>query len=179
MIVTRLALLDELLDARAEALAGDLTAYRNHAYRVVNFFSALAPSSDSQSTEKLAIATAFHDLGIWTARTLDYLSPSMQLARAYLANARRGDWVAEIDEMILWHHKLTPRRDARSSLTEPFRRADLVDLTRGVLRSGLPRALVRELYEAFPDAGFHLRLARLVCARVVRHPLSPLPMVRL
>lgn len=42
MIITQIALLDELLEARADMLAGDMTAYRNHAYRVINFFHALA-----------------------------------------------------------------------------------------------------------------------------------------
>lgn len=144
-----------------------------------NFFHALAPSSDPRVAEKVAIATAFHDLGIWTAGTLDYLPPSMELARAYLSKASRVEWVEEIDEMILWHHKLTPRRASRSRLAEPFRRADLADFSMGALRSGLPRSLVRERHAAFPDAGFHARLVKLVCARVVRHPLSPLPMMRL
>jgi hypothetical protein len=179
MQITRVALLDELLEAQADALGGDLTAYRNHGYRVINFFHALAPSSGSQVAEKVAIATAFHDMGIWTAGTLDYLPPSMDLARRYLSKGNRSDWAEEIDEMILWHHKLTPQRATRSALVEPFRRADLADFSMGALRSGLPRSLVRELYAAFPDAGFHPRLGRLLCARLVRHPLSPLPMLRL
>ena len=69
----------------------------------------------------------------------------MELARTYLSGASRSDWIEEIDEMILWHHVLTPRRGARSELTAPFRRADLADFSMGALRSGLPRSLVRDL----------------------------------
>jgi hypothetical protein len=179
VIITRVPLLDELLHARADALGADLAAYRNHAYRVLNLCTALTSDTSATVAEKIAIATAFHDLGIWTARTLDYLPPSIALARSYLAGARRAEWAEEIDAMILWHHKLTPHRGAPDSLVEPFRRADLVDVTAGGVRFGLPRELVRELYAAFPDAGFHLRLLKLSCARFLRHPLHPLPMFRL
>ena len=80
--------------------------------------------------------------------------------------------------MIFWHHKLTPSRTPHA-LVEPFRRADLVDVTFGKVRFGLPRTLVRELYDAFPDAGFHRKLVRLSCANLMRHPLAPLPMLKL
>jgi HD superfamily phosphodiesterase len=31
--------------------------------------------------EKIAAAAVFHDLGIWTDRTFDYIAPSIALAR--------------------------------------------------------------------------------------------------
>src|SRR5712671_5378177 len=58
--------------------------------------------------EKIAVATAFHDLGIWTDGTFDYLGPSVRLARAYLTECGHPEkWVAEVERMILEHHELS------------------------------------------------------------------------
>jgi hypothetical protein len=40
--------------------------------------------------EKIAIAGVFHDLGIWTNKTFDYIAPSVVLAREYLAARGMG-----------------------------------------------------------------------------------------
>jgi hypothetical protein len=66
MLLAEIATLDTILQGHAAALGRDFTAYRNHAYRVANF--CLAPDRAMQ-IEKVAIAAAFHDLGIWTAAT--------------------------------------------------------------------------------------------------------------
>jgi hypothetical protein len=49
----------------------------------------------------------------------------------------------------------------------------------GVVTFGLSRKLVRDLYAAWPDAGFHKTLVCLELKRLRTHPWSPLPMVRL
>jgi hypothetical protein len=165
------------LGAHAVALGNDFTAYRNHAYRVANFCIAQTPGDPS--LEKVAIAAAFHDLGIWTDRTFDYLPPSVENARAWLEASGRSGWSAEISAAILWHHKLTRYREGPGPLVEAFRRADCIDVTRGLATFGLPRLYVREVLAAWPNAGFHKRLLQLGMARLRTHPLSPLPMVKL
>ena len=75
----RLPTLDAVLGAHAAALGRDFDGYRNHAYRVANLCLAQSPPS-ALDVEKIAIAAAFHDLGIWTDRTFDYLEPSVRLA---------------------------------------------------------------------------------------------------
>ncbi len=89
MLETRVVLLDEVLSAHAGALGADFEGYRNHAYRVANFCLALTSTSttagDEERIAKIALAAAFHDLGIWTDATFDYLPPSNRLAKAYLA----------------------------------------------------------------------------------------------
>jgi len=94
---------------------------------------------------KFAIAAAFHDLGIWTDATFDYLKPSVGLAVAHLRDTDRESWIPEVSEMILEHHKLSPYRRDPHSLVEPFRRADWVDVSRGLLRFGLSRTTERGL----------------------------------
>ncbi|WP_256591068.1 MULTISPECIES: hypothetical protein [unclassified Pseudomonas] len=64
---------DEILTSFALAVGTDLQGYRNHIYRVLNFYCAL--SGTEQPGEAVQIAAAFHDLGIWTDNTLDYLPP--------------------------------------------------------------------------------------------------------
>ena len=128
--------------------------------------------------EKIAIAVAFHDLGIWTDHTFDYLQPSVRLAGAWLAAAGRAAWTPEIAEMILNHHKVTRYRTNAGWLVEPFRRSDWIDVTRGALTFGLPRTLIADLYERWPSAGFHKRLVQLELGHLRKHPLNPLPVFR-
>ena len=176
-MLTALPTLDALLDTHAAALGADAIGYRHHAYRVANFYWLLAPG-DADALEKLSIALAFHDLGIWTAGTFDYLPPSRQLACAHLQANGREAWRDEIDAMINAHHRIrTLPADTQASV-EAFRRADWIDVSRGVRRFGLPRAAVREVIAAFPNAGFHRRLAMLTLQQWRRHPLDPLPMMR-
>jgi len=186
MLLTEIATLDGLLQAHAAALGGDFTAYRNHTYRVVNLCAALSsdrpsggPSSDPGQLEKMAIAAAFHDLGIWTDGTFDYLRPSVRLAQEHLVQTGKEAWSPEITEMILEHHKISAWRGDPNWLVEPFRRADWVDVTLGLRTFGLPRSLLRDIFAAWPGAGFHKRLLQLELKRLRTHPWNPLPMVRL
>jgi hypothetical protein len=178
-IVDSDTLLDELFAESAEAIGADLVAYRNHAYRVFNLCLAMCPA-EARATErpKIAIAAHYHDVGIWTDGTFDYLAPSAARALSYLERSGRDDWSAEISQMIVEHHKVRPFRAKQGHLVEAFRRADWIDVTLGVRRFGLARSLVRELRSAFPNAGFHARLIELGGRRLRSHPLNPLPMVR-
>lgn len=178
MILTKVALLDELLHQYSSELGKDFDAYRNHTYRVLNFCSALS-TDDPEPLQKMAIAAAFHDLGIWTDKTFDYLPPSERLARAYLDQKGNTEWAPEIGSMIQEHHKIRQYQPDPSGLIEAFRRADLIDVSRGVISFGLPRELLREIFSAFPNAGFHKCLGQLAIKRLLSHPLSPLPMLRL
>ncbi|MFA9218357.1 MAG: hypothetical protein ACEQSK_14815 [Sphingomonadaceae bacterium] len=177
MILNKVAPLDDLLALHAEAIGRDLPGYRNHAYRVLNFCLALSTESPDRIA-KIATAVAFHDLGIWTHHTFDYLPPSDVLVRDWLHQHGDPTWCDEVSAMIQLHHKFTPCAADAGPLAEAFRRADWVDVTHGVIAHGLPRALLREVFAAFPDAGFHLLLLKLSFKRVLSHPLHPLPMMR-
>ncbi len=177
MLLERLDPLDRVLETHAVELGGDFTAYRNHTYRVVNFCMALAPCADN-ALEKIALAAAFHDLGIWTAHTFDYLPPSIDLACTHLACAGHADWRDNVAGMIREHHKVRTFRGADAELIEPFRRADWMDVSLGVLSFGLPRARIREIRAKWPDVGFHQRLAQLTLNRWRTHPLSPIPALK-
>lgn len=176
--LARIETIDALLDAHAAEIGRDMTLYRHHAYRVANLALFLA-GTGGDTVEKVAIAAALHDIGIWTERTFDYLDPSERVATAHLARTGRTAWTAEVVAMIAWHHKATPCREYPMWLVEPFRRADWIDVTRGAFAFGVPRRWIADLYRRWPGAGFHRRLVRLTLERARRHPLSPLPMLRL
>ena len=177
-IVSAFPALAAILEGYADALGSDFLPYRNHACRVANLCAAgVAPSTDA--LDKIAIAAAFHDLGIWTDQTFDYLVPSARLAIAHLEAIDRADWIPEIAAMIFNHHKVTPLREHPEWLVEPFRRADWIDVTGGLFTRGATRRLGKALYATWPGAGFHRRLLALEAAHLRAHPLNPLPFFRL
>ena len=81
--------------------------------------------------------------------------------------------------MIADHHKITPSSASPDSLVEPFRRADWIDVTRGLRTFGVPRPFIESVFARWPSTGFHWRLVTLTLERLRTHPLSPLPMVKL
>lgn len=171
-------ILDAILESWRVPLGEDLVAYKNHCYRVLNFCLALCGES-AETTSKVSIAVAFHDLGIWADNTFDYLGPSKQLAREHLAKTNQDGWCEEIEAMIEQHHKLGRYKANPGWLVEPFRKADWIDVSRGMLKFGLSSTFVTGALLKFPNAGFHKRLIELTMKRLKTHPFSPLPMMRL
>ena len=175
--LTAVRRVDAILDRYAAKLGAAHAGYRNHACRVATFCLALLPAGGDVEA-KVAVAAAFHDLGIWTDGTFDYLDPSVRLASAYLAHEHQPAWTADVSAMIANHHSLRPVATRAGVLVEAFRRADWVDVSLGLRRFGLTGSFIRSTYEAFPSAGFHRRLVSLALTRLRSHPLDPLPMVR-
>ncbi|MES2460578.1 MAG: HD domain-containing protein [Armatimonadota bacterium] len=91
--------IDRLLEQWRPNLGADFLPYRNHVYRVFNLSCRLA-SATEEDTEKLAIAAAFHDIGIWMDKTFDYLEPSSRRALDYLEQVDRQDWSESIHQII-------------------------------------------------------------------------------
>jgi len=177
-VVPKSILLDDLFTDYQQVLGVDYDAYRNHCLRVFNFCLALA-ADNPDAEDKIAIASFFHDIGIWTENTFDYLTPSQLLARRYLEQTNRASWCDEIEAMIGEHHKLTKYQLNPSWLVEPFRKADWIDVTGGLLRFKLPDDFVTDVIYGFPNAGFRKKLVELSLNRLKTHPFSPLPMIKL
>lgn len=169
-------LIEDVLEKYEPALGDDLRKYRNHVYRV--FYNCLMRDRRRAEEDKYAIAAVFHDLGIWTADTLDYLPPSKAMARDYLHAIGRPEWTDEVLLMIQWHHKVRPYRGRFSRSVETFRKADWADVSLGFLSFGLPRKQLMANRLRFPTEGFHLFLLRRIVRNFFSHPLRPLPMFR-
>jgi hypothetical protein len=170
-VVAEHPIVDTVLNRHRNALGDDLSAYRNHVYRCLTYHQLLLGFSIPDAA---ALAWATHDLGIWTAGTLDYLAPSADLAAAYADEFGIAD-VDQLRALVTEHHRLRPLDDR---VTETFRQADLIDVSHGVLRHGIGRAAIRAAVNTLPYNGFHLFLAKGLTGYAVRHPLRPLPMMR-
>lgn len=179
MLITHLPTLEHVLDQHADAIGRDRPAYSNHIYRMINFTLALLGSEpDEETLEKLAIAGAFHDIGVWADRTFDYLDPSERRAMDYLDQIGKPEWKREIGLMVQQHHKITALPAEAGVLAEAFRKADWVDVLHGLVSCGIPRATFKEVFARFPDAGFHLLLLKVSGKRLLTHPWSPVPILR-
>jgi hypothetical protein len=177
-IVDHHPVIEEVLDAWSPSLARARDPYGGHVYRVFNYARRVfgSPSHD----DDFAVASVFHDLGIWSDRTFDYLAPSSARAAHYLCARDPAASTELVVDVIENHHSLRRVRGGVAPLAaDAFRRADYVDLSRGFLRAGMDRAFVREVIAAFPYRGFHGVLSRTAFAWFLRHPLRPLPMLRL
>lgn len=173
-MITQNTRIDSILGSHAAAIGADMEKYRNHVYRMFNFSLYF---NKGQDAELLAIAAAFHDIGIWTDKTFDYLKPSIKLALEY-ANAHPELYISpeKLALVIDYHHKIT--RVKLNDTAEHFRRADITDLTFGLIRFGMPKAIYKEAKALFPIKGFHWKLVKLTLKQLTVNPLKPLPMFK-
>lgn len=172
----QIPLLDSILDEWKQTIGKDFEGYKNHVYRMVNFCFALNPCSEEER-EKVVIAAAFHDIGLWAGNTLDYIPPSIPPAIEYLKRRGLENWTTEISLMISEHHKVRPYTGA-FPLVEIFRKGDLVDFSLGMVKFGLPVEYINKVKAEIPNAGFHANLIRLSAKWFIKHPLNPAPMMK-
>lgn len=169
--------IEEILGLYAPAIGRDYARYRNHVYRV--FLNCLLMDPEEGHSDAYAIAAAFHDMGIWTKNTIDYLDPSIAEAKLYLDKRGESDLFEEVGAMILWHHKVSVYKGPFQQKVETFRRADWIDVSLRLITFGTDRRQLRANSRALPNAGFHWFLVKKISANLLRHPLRPLPMFRI
>lgn len=170
--------IEALISPFERQLGKDYLSYRNHVHRVANLCWALKHNSDTDDVEKIAIAAVYHDIGIWTDSTFDYLDPSRRMASAYLSQHGKAEWNEEIATMIDMHHKITSYKGPFRENVEAFRKADLLDLSMGKISFGIKRQFIQENYRRFPLRGFHSTILSAFFRHFIRHPLNPLPMMK-
>lgn len=172
-------LIEEILETHADRGRGDdagFRGYHGHVYRVLNLARALVPDGDDRD-DKLAIAAAFHDLEAFDG--LDYLAPSIRAQDAWLKQTGREAWSEELAVVVAEHHHFKTYRGRHAHLAEPFRRADLADLSQGLIRLGIPRGYLRDVRKAFDVGTFFTRsVPRATLRNLVKHPLDPMPHTR-
>lgn len=169
-------LIETLMLSFKPAIAVDYDKYRNHVYRV--FLNCILLDDNKTNEERYAIAAVFHDIGIWTDHTIDYLNPSIEQLKDYLQRSNKQQWIDEISSMILWHHKTRRYRGSFSQTVETFRKADWIDVSLGLLSFGANRQKLKSNRQLLPNLGFHVFLVKQISKNFFKHPLHPLPMFR-
>lgn len=176
-IEEHIPLLEELLSGWEDIMGAEYEGYKNHVYRVINFCLFLRKCTEEER-EKIIIAGAFHDIGIWIENTVDYIPPSLPPAMEYLKNRNLENWSQEIKLMISEHHKITEYQDTNYPLVEIFRRGDLVDFSFGIIKFSIPDAYIKEVKAKFPNSDFHKNLGKRAGKWFLKHPFNPAPMIK-
>jgi hypothetical protein len=183
--------LDAILSKhRSEIGDSDYDKYRNHCLRVLTMavYHLEQPKQnnddgddasfsvnhvDPRDVTVLAVALAYHDLGLWTARKLDYLEPSVEIMLQEQSNLEEdSDFPLlthsereTVRHIILQHHKYTPYSAedtaSQAKLVNAVRMADWADATYGIVRFGLPTSVLEIIYEQLPELGFHAMLQQM------------------
>ncbi len=107
--------------------------------------------------------------------TLDYLVPSIEAQDAWLRQTGREAWSDELALVVAEHHRLSGCGPARpyAPLVEAVRRADLVDVSQGLIRFGIPSSYVKEVRAAFDAGAFFKRVIPMGTLRAVRKLQQP------
>jgi hypothetical protein len=151
------------LDALRSASGETDGAMERHCVRQFLIAERLAEDgAQSVDRELLLCASFIHHAGLF---------PSVASHESYLVDGRRlfertlepFGWPPERMQRGLdaveQHHALSSRWSWGAEV-ELMRRADLVDVSRGLVRFGLDRWWLRTLYRELPSSGFHRFLAR-------------------
>ena len=172
--------------ARTDSEAAALTALREatreaggpmerHGLRVFLIADRLATAREAKvDREVLLIAGLLHDVGLYDAASHGgvYVREGAEFTAELL---RSRGWDEErirlCFDAIERHHELRSQWD-RGTEVELIRRADLVDISDGLVRFGLSREWIRDLFNAVSREGTYRTIGYEV-ARVLRHrPLT-------
>jgi hypothetical protein len=120
------------------------------------------PGAAAVDRELLLCAALVHDAGRYPGvATGDvYVTDSLRLAERTIAPfGWPAERLARCLDAVEQHHATRSRWDWGAEV-ELIRRSDLVDVTRGLVAFGLPRAWLRELFGSLPRSGFYRMLLR-------------------
>lgn len=151
------------------------SGFRNHCERLFRFATALMRAQGLQFEEDVAYMIAlWHDLGIVSEKDegANYLRRSHAL---FLRESAAVD-LPEVDpsvieQCLVYNHRLLPVPNVHP-VAECFRRAVIVEHSRGLKRYGLDRAEIRQVFDAFPRDNFDRVLLDFTWRTLKREPLT-------
>lgn len=162
--------LQELRDA-----SGENDVFEHHGMRVALLCEAMAARRGlTLDTEVLDCAALLHDIGLYDgpSRGGVYVTDGALFAREVLAPfGWSEERLALCAEAIERHHEVRPQW-SRGAEVELLRRADLIDLSGGLVRSGLPRAEVQTIMRAAPRNGAYRHIGALLGRALLQRPLT-------
>jgi predicted hydrolase (HD superfamily) len=167
------------LAALREATGESGRAMERHGLRVFLIADRLATARELKvDRELLLIAGLLHDVGLYDAASHGgvYVREGAEFTAVLL---RKHDWdedrIRLCFDAIERHHELRSQWD-RGDEVELIRRADLVDLSHGLVRFGLSREWIRDLFRSVSREGTYRTIGYDV-ARVLRHRPLTLPQI--
>jgi hypothetical protein len=103
------------------------------------------------------------------------LVPSIEARDAWLQDTGRENWSDELALIVAEHHRLSRYGPTRphAPLVEAFRRADLVDVSQGMIGFGIPNSYVKEVRAAFDASVFFKRVIPSGAVRALRKLQPP------
>lgn len=159
-VVTNSDHVESMLAPYKDTIGPDFEGYRGHVYRVLSYALHFL-GGDSPKRAAIETALVYHDIGLWADKQLAYLEPSIERVKADNQAHGWGHDPQLLTDIIYWHHKVTPFRGADADIVNAVRKADWIDATAGVVRTGMPKACIRKVTEAIPAAGFYDTLKRI------------------
>ena len=124
--------------------------------------------------ELLTVAAILHDIGLYPSASRGgvYTADGAQLARELLpAYGWDPERIERCAEAIDRHHEVRSQL-SRGAEVEALRRADLVDVSGGLIRFGIDRQWLRALNRSVPRAGLGGELAKEVGRALRERPLT-------
>jgi hypothetical protein len=169
----------DALSALREAAGESGGAMERHCVRDFLIADRLAGAREIEvDRELLLVAALLHDIGIYDSVTHGgvYVTEGAELSAEL---TRRHGWNEErvqlCSDAVERHHELRSQWD-RGAEVEVMRRADLIDVSGGLVRFGLSREWLRDLSRSVPRDGLYGELGRLV-GHVLRHRPLTLPQI--
>ena len=175
---------DELAQTPAErasldalrAVSGETDgAMERHCVRQFLIAERLAEDAGRDADSELLLCAAFlHDTGLYpSVKSHDaYVSDGRHLAERTLAPfGWEPERLSRCLDAVEQHHALRDRSSMGAEV-ELMRRADLVDVSAGVVTFGIDRWWIRGLAREVPRAGFHRFLAHAIWQMARERPRS-------
>jgi hypothetical protein len=169
----------DCLAALRRATRGRDAVMEGHGLRVFLLMEHLAGAHRVRLDREIAFCAAvLHDVGLYPCATRGgpYVVDSRRYAEEVLAQA---PWsvprLRGCLDAIEFHHDLRPQWH-RGHEAELLRRADLIDVSGGLVRLRVPRGAVDEVFRRVPRAGLYRELASLV-GRALRERPTTLPRI--
>lgn len=155
-IYTHNDVVEKHLNKYQHVIAEDFEGYRNHIYRVMTYSMHFLHYNETY-LDVIGTALVYHDIGLWTDKTLAYLEPGAKLARERCFTYSEEELTLQ-DNIIFNHHKIWPFVGQNGNIVEAVRKADWIDASNGIFNKGFSRKHIQLVKDALPAAGFYKTL---------------------
>lgn len=150
--------IDIHLEKYKSVIGKDYDAYRGHLYRVLTYTLHYL-NGDETFLPIIGAALVYHDIGLWTDNVLSYLEPGCRHANEAFNETLSKEELKLLENLIFWHHKVTPFMGLHEDVVNAFRKADWIDATLGFVNQEMPSSHIQYVQSTIPNKGFHQMLA--------------------